>query len=54
MRSYLNCIAVTGSLMICMYLVTGIDDTRNTASLVMRMISDGCVLAVTKSLERVR
>ncbi|MBN3287413.1 PARN ribonuclease, partial [Polyodon spathula] len=32
---------------------SGLDDARNTASLAWRMITDGCVMKVTKSLDRV-
>ncbi|XP_041133642.1 ERI1 exoribonuclease 2 [Polyodon spathula] len=31
---------------------SGLDDARNTASLAWRMITDGCVMKVTKSLDR--
>lgn len=31
----------------------GLDDSRNTARLAWRLICDGCVLKVTKSLDKV-
>ncbi|XP_053326750.1 ERI1 exoribonuclease 2 [Spea bombifrons] len=33
---------------------SGLDDSRNTAKLAWRMICDGCVLKITKSLDQVR
>uniref|UniRef100_A0A8C5QRB3 ERI1 exoribonuclease 2 n=1 Tax=Leptobrachium leishanense TaxID=445787 RepID=A0A8C5QRB3_9ANUR len=33
---------------------SGLDDSRNTAKLAWRMISDGCVMKITKSLDQVR
>ncbi|XP_040212786.1 ERI1 exoribonuclease 2 [Rana temporaria] len=33
---------------------SGLDDSRNTATLAWRMICDGCVMKITKSLDKVR
>ena len=32
---------------------SGLDDARNTARLAWRMISDGCIMQITKSLDGV-
>ena len=32
---------------------SGLDDSRNTAQLAARMMRDGCVMKITRSLERV-
>lgn len=34
-------------------LFAGLDDARNTAHLAWRMMRDGCVMKITRSLERV-
>lgn len=33
--------------------LSGLDDSRNTARLAWRMICDGCVMKITKSLDKV-
>lgn len=34
-------------------LSSGLDDARNTARLAWRMISDGCIMQITKSIDGV-
>ena len=37
----------------CVCLLLGLDDARNTARLAWRMVSDGCVMQITKSTDGV-
>ena len=35
----------------CVPYLSGLDDSRNTAKLAYRMIQDGCIMKVTKTLK---
>lgn len=37
----------------CGYPSSGLDDSRNTAQLALRMMRDGCVMKITRNLGRV-
>ena len=38
----------------CTVLALGLDDARNTAQLAWRMMKEGCVMKITRSLAQVR
>lgn len=44
---------VTGSSWVLLPPFVGLDDSRNTAQLASKMMRDGCVMKITKSLGRV-
>ena len=51
MRDYSYVVYTAGNLCVC--LSSGLDDARNTARLAWRMISDGCIIQITKTIDGV-
>lgn len=46
-------IACGNSFLICAHFSPGLDDAKNTAKLAWRMMCDGCILNITKTLDQV-